>query len=64
MHLLTIHDYPHILDKTVEDLEGLRCRNPRLLLSKSIKPLDHHSDLVVNVSFQKLLNKFLCVALQ
>jgi hypothetical protein len=64
MHLLTIHDYPHILDKTVEDLEGLRCRSPRLLLSKSIKPLDHHSDLVVNASVRKHFNKSLCVALQ
>ena len=63
MHFLTIHDCPHILDKTVEDLQGLRCRNPRLLLSESIQPLDHHSDLMVNVSFQEPLEEFLCVAL-
>jgi hypothetical protein len=60
VHLLTIHDYHHILDKTGDDLEGLRCSHPSLLLGESIEPLEHRMDIVFS---QKLLSKFLCVVL-
>ena len=60
MHLLTIHDYPHILDKTVDDLEGLRCGIPSLSPGESIQLLEHRMNTVFS---QKLLSIFLCVAL-
>jgi hypothetical protein len=34
--LLTVHFYPHILDKAVDDLEDLRCGYPRLGLGESV----------------------------
>jgi hypothetical protein len=36
MGLLTVHDLLHILEKTVDNLEGLHCGHPSLILGKSI----------------------------
>jgi hypothetical protein len=33
---LTIHDHPHILDETVDNLEGLCCSRTSLILGQSI----------------------------
>ena len=35
VYLLTVHYHSHILDKTVDDLEGLRCGYLSLILGKS-----------------------------
>jgi hypothetical protein len=37
--LLTIHDLRHILDEAVDDLEGLRCGSPSLVLRETIQSL-------------------------
>jgi hypothetical protein len=40
--LLTIHDNPHILDKTIGDLKNLRCGDPTLVWGESIQLFQHH----------------------
>jgi hypothetical protein len=57
---LTVHHNPHILDKTVYNLERLRCGYPSLILCESIQPLEYRFDVILS---KKLLNKFFCVAL-
>jgi hypothetical protein len=37
--LLTVHNDPHILDKTVDNLEGLSCSDPSLVLRESVESL-------------------------
>ena len=37
--LLTINDYPHILNKTVDNFEGLRCSGTSLIEGQSIESL-------------------------
>jgi hypothetical protein len=59
LYLLTVHHHPHILDKTVDNLEGLRRCYPSLIQGKSIQPLDDRFDILLS---KKLLDKFFCVA--
>ena len=54
--LLTVHYHPHILDKAVDDLEGLRCGYPSFILSESIEPLENRLNVLLS---KKLLDKFL-----
>ena len=35
----TIHDYLHIIHKSVDHFKGLRDSHPTLLLSKTVKPM-------------------------
>jgi hypothetical protein len=58
--LLTANDHPHIMHKTVDDLEGLHCGHPSLVLGESVQPLEHRIDYVLP---EKLLNRFLCISL-
>jgi hypothetical protein len=60
MDLLTVHHHRHILDKAINDFEGLRGSYPSLILGESIQPLEYCLDLVLS---EKLLNKFFCVVL-
>jgi hypothetical protein len=60
MNLLTVHHHPHILDKTINDFEGLRRSYPSLILGEPIQPLEYCLDLLLS---KKLLNKFSCVLL-
>ena len=60
MDLLTVHPLPHILGKTVDNLEGLRCCHPSLILGEPIQSLDYRFDVLLS---KKFLNKFLCAAL-
>ena len=59
MDFLTVHHDPHILEKTVDNLEGLHCSYPSLILGESAKPLDYRFDVLLS----KKLDKFYCVAL-
>ena len=62
VHLLTVH-YPfHILEKTVNDLEGLRCRYPSLVLGETVLSLKYRLDVLLSNS-QELLEKCFCVSL-
>jgi hypothetical protein len=58
--LLTVNDILHILEKTIDNLEGL-CRSyPSLILSEPIQSLKYRLDVL---SPEKLLlDKRLCVA--
>ena len=38
MDLLTVHHHPYILDKTINDLEGLHGSYPGLILGEPIQP--------------------------
>jgi hypothetical protein len=58
--LLTVHHLPHILGKTVDNLEGLRCSYPRLVLGESIQSPYYRFDVLLP---EKRLKKFFCVAL-
>jgi hypothetical protein len=60
VHLLAVHDHPRISNKTLNNLESLPCSHLSLALGQSIQPLEHRFDVVLS---QKLLRKFLCVAL-
>ena len=60
LYLLTVHDRPHILDKTVDDLESLRCSSPSLIVCESIQPLEDSLNLLLSESF---LDKFDCVVM-
>ena len=59
LYLLTVHHYPHILDKTVDNLKGLSRCYPSLVQGKSIQPLDDRFDILFS---KKLLDKFFFVA--
>ena len=58
MNLRTVHHYPHILDKTINDFEGLRGSYPSLILGEPIQPLKYCIDLLLS---EKFLNKLSCV---
>jgi hypothetical protein len=58
--LLTIHHHPNILNKTVDNFEGLRRGYPSLILGESIQPLDYRFDVLLS---KKLLNEFFYVLL-
>ena len=38
MNLLAVHYHSHILNKAVDNLEGLRCGYPSLVQGESIEP--------------------------
>ena len=60
MDLLTVNDILHILEKTIDDLEGLRRSYPSLILSEPIQPLKYRLDVLPTEKL--LLDKRLCVA--
>ena len=62
MRLLTIHDHPHTLDKTVDNLESLGHGSPSLGVRKSVQSLQD-SLRVDNLLSEKFLYKFDCIAL-
>ena len=54
VHLLTAH-YPfHILEKTVNDLEGLCCRYPSLILGETVQSLKYRLDVLLSDSKELL----------
>ena len=62
VHLLTVH-YPfHILEKTVNDLEGLCCGYPSLVLGETVQSLKYRPDVLLSNS-KELLEKCFCVSL-
>jgi hypothetical protein len=58
--LLTVNYIPHILEKTIDDLEGLRRSYPSLILSEPIQPLKYRLDVLPHEEF--LLDKRFCIA--
>jgi hypothetical protein len=57
---LTVYDHPHILEEFIDNLKRLRCRRPSLVQGQSVQPLKNRIDIILS---QKLLYKFLCIAL-
>ena len=53
MDSLTVHHHPHILDKTINDFEGLRGSYPSLILGEPIQPLEYCFDLLLSNKFLK-----------
>ena len=62
MRLLTVHDHPHSLDKTVDDLERLSHGSPSFGVRKSVQSLQDRLRVHVLLS-EHFLYKFDCVAL-
>jgi hypothetical protein len=60
VNLLTVNHIPHILEKTIDDLEGLRRSYPSLILSEPIQPLKYRLDVLPPEEL--LLDKRFCVA--
>jgi len=60
VRLLTVHDDPHILDETVDDLERLGSSSPSLVNGESLEPMQDGLDSFLS---ENLLYKFDCVAL-
>jgi hypothetical protein len=60
VNLLTVNHIPHILEKTIDDLEGLRRSYPSLILSEPIQPLKYR--LHVLPPDELLIYKRFCVA--
>jgi hypothetical protein len=58
VHLLTIHDHPCFLDKTVDDLKSLPCGYLSLILSELVQPLEHCFDVILSQKFE-LLGKWM-----
>jgi hypothetical protein len=58
--LLTVNHIPHILEKTLNDLEGLGRSYPSLILSEPIPPLKYRLDVLSPEEL--LLDKRFCVA--
>ena len=58
-HLLTVRDHAHILDETVDDLEGLRCSSSSFILRESVQPVQDRLDVLLSENF---LHIFDCVA--
>ena len=46
MNLLTVNHILHSLEKTIDDLEGLRRCYPSLILSEPIQPLKYRLDVL------------------
>jgi len=57
---LTVHDDPHILDETVDDLERLSSSSPSLANGESVQPMQDSLDFLLSENF---LYEFDCVAL-
>ena len=60
VNLLTVNHIPHILEQTIDDLEGLRRGYPSLILSEPIQPPKHRLDILS--SKELLLDKRFCIA--
>jgi hypothetical protein len=60
VNLLTVNHIPHISEKTMDDLEGLRRSHPSLILSEPIQPLKYRIDVLPPEEL--LFNKRFCVA--
>ena len=58
--MLTVNHIPHILEKTINDLEGLRRSYPSLIISEPIQPLKYRVDVLPPEEL--LLDKRFCVA--
>jgi hypothetical protein len=54
---LTVHDDLHIVQKTVNDGQGLRHGHAGLFLCESVQSLEYRLDLAVS---QQLLSELLC----
>ena len=59
VNLLTVNHTPHILEKTIDDVEGLRRSYPSLIFSESIQPLKYRLYVLPPKKF--LLDKRFCV---
>jgi hypothetical protein len=44
--LLTVNHIPHVLEKAIDDLEGLRRSYPSFILSEPIQPLKYCLDVL------------------
>jgi len=60
VNLLTVNHILHILEKTMDDLEGLRRSYPSLIPSEPIQPLKYRLDVLPPE--EQLLDKRFCVA--
>ena len=58
--LLTVNHIPHIVEKTIYNLEGLHRSYLSLILSEPIQPLKYRLDVLP--PSEKLLDKRFCVA--
>src|SRR6266850_1229768 len=54
---LTAYDFPHILVKPIDNLEGVCCGRATLLNGQPIHSTEHFLDVVIP---EKLLPEFLC----
>ncbi len=61
LYSLTVHHHPHIPEKTVDDLERLRCSYPSFILGEPIQPLEYRLDVFLS---KKSFNKFFYVVLE
>ena len=59
VNLLTVHYHSYILDKAVDDLEGLRSGYPSLVQGEPVQPLEYRPDVLIS---EELLNKVFCIA--
>jgi hypothetical protein len=59
VNLLTVNHIPHILEKTMDDLQGLRRSYSSLILSEPIQALTYRLDALP--SEELLLDKRFCV---
>ena len=46
VNLLTVNHIPHILEKTMDNLEGLRRSHPSLIPSEPIQPPKYRLDVL------------------
>ncbi len=60
VNLPTVNHNPHILEKAIDDLEGLRRSYPSLILSEPIQPLKYRIDVLPPEEL--LLENRFCVA--
>jgi len=57
---LTFDYHPHILKKTTDDFESLRCSYPSLILRESTQSLEYRLDILLSKDL--FLDKCFCVA--
>ena len=58
--MLTIHELPHVLDKSVDNSEGMSCSSLGLISRQPVKPLQDCLDVLL---LEKILYEFNCVVL-
>ena len=61
VYLLTVHYLVHILEKAVDDLEGLCCSCQSFVVGESVEPLEYRLDVLLS---EELLKKFFCIAFE